>query len=137
MKINKTLYKTASWSFVLLGIGHVITHFLEPRTPEQLDMIQQMKDFVIEMPGTTSNLLLFHEGFSITMGMLISAFGLINLVFLKTNRESVNSFGLLLTNSIVSGLMLILSVIYFFFVPIAFSALSFLCFTSLLFMKKD
>lgn len=137
MKINTLLYKTACWSFILLGIGHIVTHFLGPKTPEQMDMIQQMKDFVIEMPGTTSTLLLFHEGFSIAMGMLITAFGLINLVFLRTNKESLNSFGLLLTNSIVSGLMLFLSVFYFFFVPIAFSALSFLCFTSLLFIKKD
>ncbi|VAW90031.1 Dipeptide transport system permease protein DppB (TC 3.A.1.5.2) [hydrothermal vent metagenome] len=126
MKLSSVVYKVGCWSFVLVGLGHIVTSMLIPNTPERVKMVQEMKSFSISMPGTESNLYLFHEGFSLMMGLLLTAYGLLNLAFAKISKMPVKS--VMLINVAVSLSALIISIKYFFIVPVAFLGVAFLCF---------
>ena len=124
MKNARLFHMIGSWSLVFLGIGHLVTHLFLPKTPEQEKMIQVMKDFVISMPGPDSTLLLFYEGFSLMMGLLLIGYGTANVLFAADNFDSVRSKHILMLNVLVSLLAVVLSVVYFFIVPIVFTAIS-------------
>ncbi len=124
------LYKAGCWSFVLVGIGHIVTSMLIPSTPERDKIIEEMKSFSISMSGSESNLYLFHEGFSLMMGGLLIGFGVLNLSLLEasiTPRKRV-----VLVNVIVSLISLAISIKYFFIVPVAFLFMAFFCFFAVL-----
>ncbi|MDC0230807.1 hypothetical protein OAK19_02485 [Aureispira] len=127
---NVFFYKVGSWSFILVGIGHLIGHFLTPKTSEQIEMLQIMKEFTIVMPGTDTNLLLFYTGFSIMMGIMLISYGFINLMFLKNNKQNnVAGNQILITNTLVSLISLILAIKYFFIFPILLMTLALTGFT--------
>ncbi|MCH2023407.1 MAG: hypothetical protein MK207_13105 [Saprospiraceae bacterium] len=123
-------YKIGNWCFILVGIGHLIGHFLTPKTSEQLEMMQKMKEFSIAMPGRETNLLFFHTGFSIMMGIMLISYGYINLIFLKNNRQfNVPDKRILVTNTLVSLISLIIAIKFFFIIPIIITSLAFSAFT--------
>ena len=129
MKNVRLFHMIGSWSFVLLGIGHLITYLFLPKTPEQEKMIQVMKDFVISMPGPDSTLFLFHEGFSLMMGLLLICYGTVNILFFAVDSfDFLRSKPIAMLNVLVSLLAVVLSVIYFFIVPIVFTAISLIAF---------
>lgn len=91
MKSLPIICKIGYWSFILLGIGHVVTSMIIPDTPERSKIIQEMQNFSISMAGTESNLYLFHEGFSLMMGLLLIGYGLINLSFIKEKKKPIKN----------------------------------------------
>jgi len=114
---------------MLLGIGHLATYFLLPTTPEQEHMMHNMKNFVINMPGPDSNLLLFHEGFSLMMGMLLIGYGAINVFLIAEQNFYVpQSKHIPTLNLFVSLAAVVLSVVYFFIVPVVLTTISLLAF---------
>ena len=129
MNSTRMFHMIGSWSFMLLGIGHLATYFLLPITPEQEHMMHKMKNFAISMPGPDSNLLLFHEGFSLMMGMLLIGYGAIN-VFLMAEQsfDLPKSKFIPPLNLFVSLVAVVLSIAYFFIVPVVFTTISFFAF---------
>jgi hypothetical protein len=127
---TKLFYKISSWSFILVGIGHLIGHLLSPKTSEQIEMLQTMKEFTIAMPGTETNLLLFYTGFSLMMGIMLLSYGVINLLLLK-NIKQINWIDnqILITNTLVSFMSLILAIKYFFIIPIVLMGIALTGFT--------
>ena len=129
MKNVRLFHMIGSWSFVLLGMGHLATYLFLPKTPEQEKMMQVMKDFVISMPGPDSTLLLFHEGFSLMMGLLLICYGTVNILFLAADSfDFLRSKHIAMLNVLVSLLAVVLSVIYFFIVPVVFTTISLIAF---------
>ena len=129
MKNVRLFHMIGSWSFVLLGMGHLVTYLFLPKTPEQEKMMQVMKDFVISMPGPDSTLLLFHEGFSLMMGLLLICYGTVNILFLAADSfDFLRSKHIAMLNVLVSLLAVVLSVIYFFIVPVVFTTISLIAF---------
>ena len=129
MKNVRLFHMIGSWSFVLLGMGHLVTYLFLPKTPEQEKMIQVMKDFVISMPGPDSTFFLFHEGFSLMMGLLLICYGTVNILFLAADSfDFLRSKHIAMLNVLVSLLAVVLSVIYFFIVPIVFTTISLIAF---------
>ncbi len=126
MKLSPIIYKIGCWSYIFVGIGHTVTYMLIPNTPERTKILQDMKNFPISMPGTESNLYLFHEGFSLMMGSLLIAYGLLNLSLTKTSM--IPGKHVILINVIMSLLAFIISIKYFFIVPVTFLGIAFLCF---------
>ena len=115
MKNVRLFHMIGSWSFVLLGMGHLVTYLFLPKTPEQEKMMQVMKDFVISMPGPDSTLLLFHEGFSLMMGLLLIGYGTANVLFAADSFDSLRSKHISMLNVLVSLLAVVLSAVYFFY----------------------
>lgn len=126
MKLLPIVYKTGCWSFIMVGIGHIVTSMFVPNTPERTKIIQEMKNFSISMLGTESNLYLFHEGFSLMMGILLIAYGLINLSFIKLSM--IPEKHIVVINFAVALTALVISIRYFFIVPIVFLGTAFSCF---------
>lgn len=126
-------YKIGSLSFVLLGAGHLATYFSAPETVERLNVIHAMQRFTINLAGTESNLFLFHEGFSLMMGILLIAYGLLNFDIIRKVPDIILSSAFLLRlNLVVSFVSLAISIHYFFLIPILFTAISLICFLSVI-----
>jgi len=120
-------YKVGSWSFILVGVGHLATATFAPSTPEKVQITQTMKEFPITMLGTDSNLLLFHEGFSLMMGVLLMGYGVLSL--LHARKLGFPEKEVIWVNILISLVALILSMKYFFIVPTSLLGLALLCFS--------
>jgi hypothetical protein len=136
MRISQLAYRTASWSFVVVGIGHVATQILSPKTPQQVEFIQKMEDFSVNLMGTETNLFSMYLGFSLMMGLMLFAFGWLNLLMLKNNQGHAIPTGILLFNMFTSLVSMVLSIVYLFIVPIVLTGLGFMGFTLSLLYKK-
>ncbi len=134
MNSSPMLYRAGCWSFILVGIGHLVTSRLIPNTPERDKMVEEMKNFSISLSGSESNLYLFHEGFSLMMGVLLIGFGALNLSFLEastTPRKRV-----VLVAVMVSFISLLISINYFFIVPVLLLLIASFCFLAALVIPK-
>ncbi len=134
MKLLPVVYKIGCWSFILVGIGHIVTSMSVPSTPERDKIIEEMKNFSISMSGSESNLYLFHEGFSLMMGVLLMGYGLLALSL--TKASFIPEKQVVFINVIISLVALAISVKYFFIVPITFLMVAFLCFLMSLIFKR-
>lgn len=133
MKSLSIIYKAGCWSFILVGLGHIVTSMLVPNTPERVNIIQEMKNFSISIAGTRSNLYLFHEGFSLMMGVLLIGYGFLNL--LLTDAWMIPGKNIILINVTVSLIAFVISIKYFFMVPTILLCAAFLCFVMALIMS--
>jgi len=90
-KVNTVLskqylvYKFGCWGFVLTGLGHLIVSLLAPHTPERTKMIELMESYSLEAFSHNLNLYMLHEGFSFMMGLMVIAFGAVNLLVVKVS----------------------------------------------------
>jgi hypothetical protein len=118
MKNSKFYYKIGAWSFVLLGIGHLLAHLSMPKTEEQMILVRSMEQFKVNLLGSGTNVLDFYNGFSIVMGFSILSYGLLNLVLIKYNYSSFSNLRpILLLNGLVAIITCILSIQFFFILP--------------------
>lgn len=128
MKKATLYYKIGAWSLVILGIGHLLAHVslsMFAQTAEQLSIAQVMTAFQINLLGSESNLMNFHNGYSLMMGILVLSYGLMNLIFVKYNSNAyVNIQPILILNSITALITCMLSIQLFFIVPIALSGIA-------------
>ena len=135
MKVEKISSKIASWSLIFVGVGHTITDLTSPKTALQNDFIIKMKEFPIEVLGSETNIFSFHQGFSLMMGLLLFGYGLLNVLILRSNRAIPIPPNIIILNIIVCLISLLLSIKYFFIVPILFTGIAFLGFTISLISK--
>ena len=135
MNVKKTSSKIASWSLILVGIGHTITDLTSPKSETQIDFIQKMKEFPIEIMGTETNIFSFHQGFSLMMGLLLFGYGLLNILILRNNQESSIPTNIIIFNIIICVISFVLSIKYFFIVPIVFTGIALLGFAISLIIK--
>lgn len=114
------LYKTASILFIVLGILHTIAHIAGNLKHDQASivLINQMANHKIQLLGEHS-LLKFHTGFSLMMGLLLSSFGIQNLLVAKILNKKY-----LLSTIIITIFALILSILYFHILATMFILLS-------------
>lgn len=129
MQWQKLYYRIGSWAFILLGICHLLTQWFAPRSADQEAIFDVMRNFAIKMPGSNGNLMEYYVGFSSTMGMLLIAYGaqaLLMVSFGGHNPEIERR--LFALHTFVSGLVLVLTIKFFFLIPIVFMSVSFLSF---------
>ena len=123
----KNLYKTASGCLMTMGAGHIVLYFvLKESNPAGTAVVAQMEGLRLSIKGLGNRSLLdFHEGFSITMGVLLFFTGLQNFL-LAGNLKSVydNHKGILLVPVLLTGIVFLLSMRYFFTVPQALSLIA-------------
>lgn len=83
MKLSTTKWiKAAGVSFSLLGVLHLLAHFMGSKGESIPDIIVQMQAYEIELMGTHS-LLSFHLGFSITTGLFMVTVGMFLVIHAK------------------------------------------------------
>lgn len=126
MKTTLISYKIAYWSHILIGFGHTITYLTAPNTPVQNEIIITMKGLIFDMFGVEANIFSFYQGFSLMMGLLLIGYGLLNRMFVKNSNQSDLPSNILILNIIISFISVIISLKYFFIVPIIFTSVAFL-----------
>lgn len=126
MKISLISYKIASCTLVLGGIIHTLSEVLAPETPERIEIIKKMETLNSQILGTNFNMFLFFQGFSFMMGLLLFGYGLLNLFILKNIQQEEIPLNILITNTAITFTAVILSVKYFFIIPILLTSIPFL-----------
>ncbi len=126
MKITSLSYKIASWTLLIGGLIHTISDLLSPATPEKNAIISQMKAFTGQVLGTEFNLYGFFQGFSFMMGLFLIGYGAINLLILKNNQEAHIPSNILILNIIITLVSVMISIKYFFLIPVILVAIPFL-----------
>ena len=128
MKKSTLYYKIGAWALIFLGVGHLFAHVslsMMPQTAEQMSMAEAMRQFQIHILGTETNLMNFHNGYSLMMGILVLSYGLINLLLVQYNSHtSVNLQTILILNSFLAMITCLLSIRLFFMLPIALSGIA-------------
>lgn len=135
MKIQKISSKIASWSLIFVGIGHTITYLTSPKTVLQNNFIIKMKEFPIEVLGSETNIFSFHQGFSLMMELLLFGYGLLNILIMRNNQASSIPTNIIILNILICVISFVLSIKYFFIVPIICTGIAFLGFTISLIIK--
>ncbi|MDO6759353.1 hypothetical protein Q4566_04005 [Tamlana sp. 2_MG-2023] len=136
MNTEKISSKIASWSLMFVGIGHTITDLTSRKTSSQNDFIIKMKEFPIEVLGSNATIFSFHQGFSLMMGLLLFGYGLLNILILRNNQTSPIPVNIVFFNIVICLISLVISIKYFFIVPILFIGIAFLGFTISLITKR-
>ena len=129
--MNKiTLYKAGSIAFILLGIAHLsVSAMGAPENPQLTQLLADMQNYKIDMFGS-HDLLKFHNGFSLMMGFLLSAFGVQNLVlseFIIVNRKAQ------WTTAVITAIALVIAFTYFHLLAYGFILFSLICYSIPLF----
>ena len=128
MKTSLVSYKIASWSLLLIGLGHTITYLTAPNTPEQNELITTMKGLNFNMLGVDANILSFYDGFSLMMGLLLIGYGLINILILRNSQQSHLPSNIIILNVVISFFSAVISLKYFFLIPVVFTSIPFIGF---------
>ncbi|MDD3319876.1 MAG: hypothetical protein PHS59_00315 [Paludibacter sp.] len=119
------IFKIGARAFIVLGALHLLAHiFSSPEDPMSIKLLQDMENCKINILGE-HNFLKFYNGFSISMGVLLSAFGLQCLIlseFILENRKA------LYTTIIITAIVFALSIAYFHIVAYGFTFFSLICF---------
>ena len=125
MQWHRVFYRIGSWAFILLGVGHLLTQWLAPRTAEQDAIHEVMRNFPVRLAGSDGNLYLYYVGFSSTMGVLLIAYGLLALAMapLYANHLAAGR-RLVALHTGVSVLTVLLSLKFFFIVPVVFMSVA-------------
>ena len=88
------------------------------------------------MLGVDANIFSFYTGFSLMMGLLLIGYGLINLLMLKNNQQSRLPINMLILNIIISFFSVIISLKYFFLIPVVFTSIPFIGYSISLSTRK-
>lgn len=129
MKNSKLYHKIGAWALIIIGMLHLVGHFSMAPTKEQMILASKMEAFKVSPLIMESNMLNFYTGFSLLMAFLIISYGLINLLLLKhTSDKSLDFRPFLLLNSLVASVSFLVSVLYFFILPIVFTGIASLAF---------
>jgi len=127
MKTVKIIYLIGTISFgIMCGLGHLAFELLGQKSNK---IIQTMENLTVSMPGRETNMLLLDTGLSLVMGLMLLAYGVINLMIIVKNKKLVlPPKNVILINIIFSLLAFILVYKYLFSVPIIFTGIAFLSF---------
>ena len=137
MKTVKRLYLLGTISFgIMCGFGHLMFEFFGKKSTE---IIKTMEGLTVSMPGKETNMLLLDSGLSLVMGLMLLAYGTINLMIIIKNKKIVlPSKPIMIVNIIFSLLAFILVYNYLFAIPVIFTGIAFICFLTayVLYLKK-
>lgn len=124
--INKpTLYKAGAITFIILGLLHLNAHFGMGGDEKASQLMLEMEAYKIQLFGE-HNLLKFHNGFSIMMAFLFSAWGLQNFFGAESILKSKKA---LYSSIFTAAVSFVIAFIYFHVLAYAFILFSLVCFT--------
>ncbi|PHR30309.1 MAG: hypothetical protein COA38_10760 [Fluviicola sp.] len=137
MKVSRLSFKIASWTLIVGGLIHTVSDLATPKTAEMNVLALQMREFTAEIMGSEINMLSFHQGFSLMMGLLLFGYGALNVLILKNNQQAQLPSNILGLNIIISLIGVALSINYFFIVPILLTGIPLIGFSISLLTKNS
>ena len=120
MPYSRALYILATVLFgILSGIGHVAVDLFAPRSPESVALSETMANVSVNLAGTQTNAYLLTFGVSIIMGLMLFAYGVVNLLIVRQlAKGQLPSYAIQATNVVVAALAFVLALKYLFIIPI-------------------
>ena len=123
MKKSITFFRIGSIILILLGAIHLMAHFTMRPSDAALDkLLADMENYKIELLGE-HNLLKFYFGFSVMMGFLLIALGILNLFFSKLINKAA-----IYATIIILVIAFIIAFNYFHVLAFGFIFISILCY---------
>jgi hypothetical protein len=125
MLSHRSLNTLGSSALVVLGIGHLVTSQMTPQSAALDRVVGAMRGFAIVMPGRTGDMFQYYQGFSLMMGILLLAYGVLALLAFRGRAvDRVKERPVLVFNALVSAVALVVSAQYFFAVPLVLTAVA-------------
>jgi len=127
MKIARITFLTGTIFFgIICGLGHLTFELLEEK---QQDVVEKLKELTVVFPDRESDMFLLITGFSLLMGVMLLAYGIINLLLTVKNKKiQLPSKTIVLANLVFSFIAFTIAYQYFFIFPIACTGIAMLCF---------
>jgi hypothetical protein len=126
METSKRLFGGAGLLLAILGILHVTTDVLARSQGNMPAIFQDMEAYQIQMLGTY-NLLQFHIGFSLIMGIMLVLYGLNVWLTARENFIAIPK-NIFVFNAIASLILFVLTLVYFHPLAYGFCLAAFLLF---------
>ena len=128
-QIRARLFFTAAIMQVLVAIGHVIGHFAIPRPANATErkLIVMMSSYQKEVAGGQMSILDSYDGLNVCYGIFFLLAGAVNLCIVKQSKPLIEPISLF--NALAMGSGAILSLIYFFWIPVVYFGVTCILFT--------
>ena len=135
MKKVKTAYLIGTWLFgIICGFGHLSFELFAPKPTEIVNSMSQM---IVALPGREMDMLSINFGISVIVGVLLLAFGFLNLIIVKNIDSQILLKKLIYTNIVVIIMCILLIVKYLFVGPVVFMVLALISFLRAAFLVKN
>ena len=133
-KIKKA-YLVGTWLFgIICGFGHLSFELFAPKPTEIVNSLSQM---IVALPGREMDMLSINFGISIIVGVLLLAFGFLNLMIIKYIDSQILLKKLIYFNIVVIIISILLIVKYLFVGPVVFMGLALLSFLRAIFLFQN
>ncbi len=121
MKIN--YFKLGSIAYIVLGAMHALAHLSRGNIddPKLANTLTEMKNTTISLLGEYS-LMKFYDGFSLTMGFMLLAFGIQAFLMGKPGKRVV------LADILITAVTLLLTILYFHIIASSLMLIALVCF---------
>jgi hypothetical protein len=129
VKVVKMKYfAIAAASQILVAISHVIGHFTIPRNtnPTERKLVAMMATYEKEVAGGKMSILHAYDGLNVSYALFFLLIGAVNLYLWRTQAIVVRQVSLI--NAIAMGVGVIVSLFYFFWIPVVYFSLTCLLF---------
>ncbi len=128
MSVVKIIYLVGTISFgIMCGIGHLMFELLGHKSGF---VIQTLEGLSVSLPGKETNMLLIDTGLSLVMGLMLFAYGVINLMIIVDNWTiTLPSNKIIIANIIFSLMVFFLVYKYLFIAPVVFVLIGFVSFS--------
>ena len=133
MKISSALFffRTGSYALLLVSMAHLIGHFglQRPASETERKVIAVMKAYEKEVAGGSMSMIDLVDGLNLCYALFFLFAGIINLYLANTrseDRELLKTISFLNASLLTAGL--IISIIYFFWVPVVSFGVGAICF---------
>jgi hypothetical protein len=135
-------YRTGAWILVAAGFAHslaaipdlFISGLFSPATGTTLSPLREVSLSIVTLANGQGTSLLesawgAYIGFTISIGLLVGFFGLILILSIKNNKRQLDSLkGLTQVSVVMTAIMVIISLICFFYLPTVLIGCSLICF---------
>jgi hypothetical protein len=136
-QIHARLFGAAAILQILVGIGHVTGHFAMPRPANDTErqLIEMMSSYEKDVAGGKMSILESYDGLNLCYALFFLLVGVLNLTLKKNSGILIRPASLI--NAMAMGSGAIISLIYFFWIPVLYFGLTGIFFTLVHFYSRN
>lgn len=136
--MRRITYQIGIWSSGIIGgLAHMSLEIWLPKPPE---ISTGLEGLIVNLPAKETNMFDLTFGISLLMGLMLFAYGVLNLLILQHYKKNLPPNSLVLWNLLISGLGFFISLQYLFIAPTFLLGLSFVAYlitTVMLFKQQN
>jgi hypothetical protein len=131
------LFRAAAILQILIAVGHVTGHFAMPRPANETErqLIAMMSSYEKAVAGGKMSILETYDGLNLCYALFFLLVGALNLTLHKNSETLIRPASLF--NAMAMGAGAIISLIYFFWIPVLYFGLTGIFFTIVHFSSRN